>query len=103
RLTVSIATGSLFIILVSILFYFEKNFFFCKNILLTYAPVFSNISKTTGATVPIFELDLTIFNTIILSHNWLKSVYPFESYRAHGRTDRRTDGQTKRNTSSESS
>src|SRR5437016_9356380 len=61
---------------------------------MTYEPVSSNISETTGATVPIFELDLTIFNTIVLSHNWLKSVYLFESYRAHGRTDRRTDGQT---------
>ena len=65
---------------------------------MTYAPVSSNISETTGAAVPIFELDLTIFNTIILSHNWLKSVYPFESYRAHGRTDRRTDGRTDRRT-----
>ena len=61
---------------------------FFKNILLTYAPVFSNISETTGATIPIFELELTI--TIILSPHWLKSVNPFESYRA----DRRTDGQT---------
>src|SRR5207237_10156002 len=66
-------------------YYFRFNFgrvlkknCFCKNILLTYAPVFSNISKTTGATVPIFELDLTIVNTIILSHNWLKLMNLFE-------------------------
>ena len=62
--------------------------------------IFSNISDTaTGATVHIFELDLTIVNTIILSFHWIKLVNPFESYRA----DRRTDGHTKRNTSNESS
>ena len=88
----------MFVIFVSILVDFLKKIFFCKNTLLTYAPVFSNISETAGATVPIFELDLTIVNTIILSLHWLKSVNPFESYRAYrrtdGQTDRRTDGQT---------
>ena len=59
--------------------------------MITYAPVFSNISETTGATIPIFELDLTIVNTIILSHLWSKSVNAFESYRDDRQTDGRTD------------
>src|SRR5207237_1148963 len=102
RLYVSIATRSLFIIFRFNFIRFLKKKIFCKNIVLTYAPVFSNISETAGATVPIFELDLTIVNTIILSPHWLKSVNPFESYRAYrrtdGQTDRRTDGQTDRRT-----
>ena len=35
-----------------------KKIFVCKNIAFAYAPTFSNISKTTSATIPIFELDL---------------------------------------------
>ena len=87
RLYVSIATRSLFIIFRFNFIRFLKKKIFCKNIVLTYAPVFSNISETTGATVPIFELDLIIVNTIILSHLSSKSINPFESYRRDGRTD----------------
>src|SRR3982751_3349117 len=90
RLTVVIATRSLFIISVSIFINFSQKNFFCKNIAFTYAPTFSNNSKTTSATIPIFELVLKIDNTIILSHHWSKSVHLFESYR----DDRQTDGRT---------
>src|SRR5436309_1809913 len=34
---------------------YKKKYVF-QNIVFRYAPVFSNISETTGATVPIFEL-----------------------------------------------
>src|SRR5207237_7176766 len=80
-----------FLFLFKNLYNFEKKNIFFQSIVFTYAPFFSNISETTGATVPIFELDLTNVNTIILSHHSSKSVNAFESYR----DNRRTDGQTK--------
>src|SRR5207237_1429900 len=94
RLTVSIATKSLFVIFVFSYSPFAKKNIFFENTLMIYAPVFSNISKTTAATVPIFKLDSYIISTIILSHVWSKSVNAFESYRVDGQTDRRTDGRT---------